>query len=526
MLKRILGLLGWLGVALVLAAVAIRFLKPEWQPYYNGLAIAGLVCTLLYILSQWREIGQAFAGRQARYGTLAAASALVVLAILVAINYLGTRRDKRWDLTGAKQFSLSDQTKKVLHDLNAPVHATVFDKTDDFQRFRDRLDEYTYQTKLLTVDYVDMEKRPAIAERANITTPGTVTFEYKGRSEKATSDAEQDLTNALIKVIEGRQPKVYFTDGHGERDTTSAENGGYNGANSALTSSNFLADKVALAQKGSVPADADIVIVAGPKTDFLPTEIDMLKTYLAKGGKLLLMLDPVIRPDQAQLTALQGLAHDWGIDVGNNIVVDVSGIGQMVGGSEAVPIAINYPSHPITERFRLMTAFPLARSVDAVQGGVNGHVAQAIVQTSPSSWAETDIKDLAANKPVKFDEGQDKKGPISLAAAVSAPATNAPPAPAGKDANAPKPETRVVVFGDSDFASNAWLGTQGNRDLFLNTLNWLAQQENLISIRPREAEDRRITLTQDQEQRIFYLTVIIVPGLILLAGVQTWWRRR
>ena len=526
MVKRILGLLGWLGVALVLAAVAIRFLKPEWQQYYNGLAIAGLVCTLLYILSQWREIGQAFAGRQARYGTLAGASILVVLAILVAINYLGTRRDKRWDLTGAKQFSLSDQTKKVLHDLKEPVHATVFDKADDFQRFRDRLDEYTYQTKLLTVEYVDALKSPAVAQSNNVTQLPTVVFAYRGRKENATSDNEQDLTNALIKVVEGRQPKVYFTDGHGERDTTSTENGGYSGANTSLTSSNFLADKVTLAQKGSVPADADILIIAGPKTDFLSSEIEMLKAYLAKGGKLLMMLDPVIRPDQPQLTALQGLAHDWGIDVGADVVVDVSGIGQMVGGSEAVPIAVNYPPHPITDNFRLMTAFPLARSISPIQAGVNGHTAQAIVQTSPSSWAETNIKDLAANKPVKFDDGQDKKGPITLAAAVSAPATNAPAPPAGKPTSDQKPETRVVVFGDSDFASNGWLGTQGNRDLFLNTLNWLAQQENLISIRPREAEDRRITLTQDAEQRIFYLTVIIVPGLILLAGVQTWWRRR
>src|SRR5258708_22189886 len=140
MLKRILGLLGWLGVALVFAAVAIRFLKPEWQQYYNGLPIAGLVCTLLSILSQWREIGQAFAGRQARFGTLAAASVLVVLAILVAINYLGNRHNKRWDLTAAKQFSLSDQTKKVLHDLNEPVKVRVFARSDEFQRFRDRLD--------------------------------------------------------------------------------------------------------------------------------------------------------------------------------------------------------------------------------------------------------------------------------------------------------------------------------------------------------------------------------------------------
>src|SRR5579862_9389142 len=168
MLKRILGLLGWLGVALVFAAVAIRFLRPEWQQYYNALAIAGLVCTLLYILSQWREIGQAFAGRQARFGTLAAASVLVVLGILVAINYLSTKHNHRWDLTAAKQFELSDQTKKVLHDLKEPVKTTVFAPTDNFQRYHDRLDEYQYQSKLLQTDYVDPDKKPAVAQAYDI----------------------------------------------------------------------------------------------------------------------------------------------------------------------------------------------------------------------------------------------------------------------------------------------------------------------------------------------------------------------
>ena len=261
MLKRIFGLLGWLGVALVFAAVAIRFLKPEWQQYYNGLAIAGLVCTLLYILSQWREIGQAFAGRQARFGTLAAASVAVVLAILVAINYLGTRHNKRWDLTAARQFSLADQTKKVLQDLKEPVKILVFAKSEDFQRYRDRLDEYAYQSKQIQTDYIDPEKKPAMARQYDITSP-TVVFLYKGRTEKATNDSEQELTNALIKIVQGRTPKLYFTQGHGEKDTASAERGGYNAVSNALTTTNFLVDKLVLAQQTAVPADADVVVIA------------------------------------------------------------------------------------------------------------------------------------------------------------------------------------------------------------------------------------------------------------------------
>jgi ABC-type uncharacterized transport system involved in gliding motility auxiliary subunit len=527
MLKRILGLLGWLGVALVFAAVAIRFLKPEWQQYYNGLAIAGLVCTLLYILSQWREIGQAFAGRQARFGTLAAASIVVVLGILAAINYLSTRHNKRWDLTAAHQFSLSDQTKKVLQDLKAPVRIRVFARSDEFQRFRDRLDQYTYQSKQVSTEYIDPEKRPGLAQQLGVTALGTVVLEYKGRNEKVNSEGEQELTNALIKVIQGRQPKVYFTQGHGEKDTTSAERGGYNAITAGLTSGNFIVEKVVLAQQGSVPADADVLIIAGPKTDFLGPEIDAVKTFLAKGGKVLVLLDPVLKPDQPQPAGLQGLLKDWGIEAGNDLVLDVSGMGRLIGTDESVPVAAPpYPPHPITEKFTLLTAYPLARSMSPVAGGVNGRTAQKIVETSKSSWAETNLKGLASGQPAKLDEG-DKRGPVPLASAVSAPAA----APTAKDAkkdgdNAKPAETRLVAFGDSDFASNAALGVSGNRDLFLNTVNWLAQQENLIAIRPRDPEDRRITLTADQERRIFFLTVLIVPGLILLAGVQTWWRRR
>ena len=163
MVKRILGLLGWLGVVFVFSALAISQLRPEWT-WFRGLAIAGLVCTLLYVLSQWREIGRELSGRQARYGSLAAASVLVVLGILAGINYLAGRHNKRWDLTANRQYTLSDQTKKVVQGLTKPVKATVFARTEDFERFRNRLEEYQYQSKQFQVDYVDPEKRPALAD--------------------------------------------------------------------------------------------------------------------------------------------------------------------------------------------------------------------------------------------------------------------------------------------------------------------------------------------------------------------------
>lgn len=366
-----------------------------------------------------------------------------------------------------------------------------------------------------------------MAQKDGVTSFGTVVFDYKGRSEKATSDGEQELTNALIKVVQGRQPKIYFTQGHGERDTTSAERNGYNGIAAALGSDNFVVDRLVLAQQTAVPADADVVVIAGPTTDFLGPEVDMLKAYLAQGGKLLMMLDPVIKADQPEPVALEGLLKDWGIEADHDLVIDISGAGRLaLGTDESVPVAASYPSHPITDNFQLITAYPLARSMTPVQGGVNGHTAQAIVQTSARSWGETNLKSLAANEPAKMDDN-DKKGPVTIAAAVAGPASKPAPAKEVKPGDSPKAvETRLVAFGDADFASNAALGVQGNRDLFLNTVNWLAQQENLIAIRPRDPEDRRVTLTAQQESMIFYLTVLIVPGLVLLAGVQTWWRRR
>jgi len=524
-MNRILSLVGWLGTALVFVAVAIRFGWPAKDQYAYYLAWTGLVCVLAYTLGQWREVAKVFTRRQARYGTLAATSVLVVLGILIAINYIGAKQNKRWDLTVAKQFSLSDQTRNVLAKLDAPLQVLVFYKPEELQAWHDRLREYEYASKKVQSEYVDPDKKPAVARQNQIQQYNTVVFNYKGRTERITSNSEQDLTNAIIKVITGQTRKVYFTSGHGEHDANSSERDGYSAISQALSHENYTVDKLVLLQAGSVPDDASVVVIAGPKTDYLPPEVDALKKYLDKAGKLLLEIDPPDKPDSQPMTNLIALAHDWDMAVGNDIVVDVSGMGRLIGTDASVPVAASYPSHPITQRFTLLTAFPLARSVTVINGGVNGHSAQTIVETSPRSWAESDIKGLLTTGQVTLDESKgDKKGPVSIAGAVNAsPATAATPKP-GDDA--PKPETRVVVFGDSDFAANATLSIQGNRDLFMNIVGWLSQQENLISIRPKEADDRRLTMTSAQQTNIMWLALLIIPGAIFGSGFYSWWRRR
>lgn len=525
MLKRAFETIGWLGTALVLAAVAVFFLKAEWQPYSRWLAWGGLVCILLYTLGQWREIVRVFAGRSIRLGTISAASVVVVLAILAAINYISSREHKRWDLTSTAQFTLSPQSVKVLKSLDAPLKMTVFSKENDFPSYRDSLGEYEYASKKVSTDYVDPDKRPALARQLQIQSYGTVAIQYKDRIERVVGNSEQDLTNGIIKIVTGKERKVYFLQGHGEKDTAASERSGYSGISSQLTHDNYKVEKLPLAQQGGVPDDASVVVVAGPKTDVLPGEIDALKAYLAKGGKVMLLIDPPDKADADSLQALTALAHDWAMDLGNNVVVDISGMGRLLGTDETVPVAVTYPSHPIVQGMDLLTAFPLARSVTPVSGGVNGRFAQAFVETSAKSWAETDMKTMLAGGKITFDEAKgDKRGPIPIAAAASAPVATPPAAKPGEETG--KLESRVVVFGDSDFASNLALGISGNRDLFMNAVNWLAQQESLIAIRPKEADDRRVSMTAGQQLRVVILALFVVPLVVLGSGVYAWWRRR
>lgn len=525
MLKGMIGIIGWVGTALVFGAVAIRFLRPEWMQYGQYMTWAGLVCILVYMIGQWRDVVSFYGTRQARYGTVSIVGIIVAIALFAAVNYLGVRQSKRWDLTENQAYSLSDQTRKILQNLDAPVQFTVYDQETGFDRFRPRFQTYQYESDNVKVEYVDVDRQPARAKEAEITAYGTVVASYKDREQRFSNTEEQDVTNALVKLVSGAEKKVYFTQGHGERDTASADRmRGYNAVADALSSDNFSVATLPLIQQPDVPDDASVVIIAGPTTDFLAPEIEALKRYVARGGKVLALIDPP-QTGSADLTNVLGFLKEWSIEFGNDVVLDASGIGQLFGGDATVPVVMTYPAHPITEGFRVMTAFPHARSVKAIEGGPR--TPQSLLETSAQSWAETDLKTLATGK-VEFSEGSDRRGPISVGFAVSAPAAEPPAAPLGTNASpdAPKPESRIVAIGDSDFAGNNALGVQGNLDLFLNTVNWLAQQEDLIAIRPREAQDRRLSLTADDQTRIMLLSLLVIPGLMFAGGVYTWWKRR
>ena len=530
MVKRLLGVLSYIGMALVFGALAVRFLKPDWDQYAIYAAWAGLALVVLYTLGQWREVAAYFRQRNARYGALAGLGVLVVLGILVAVNTLSFRRNTRWDLTENKQYSLSDQTVKLLQGLTAPVKFYVFDQEVNFDRFRPRLEGYRYSSSQVQVEYIDADRRPVQTKQYNVDTYGTVVIEYMGRTERVTSDSEQDLTNALIKLLNPQERKVYFLSGHGEKDPSNTERVGYSAISDALKRDNYAFDTLVLAQTNEIPADATVIIAAGPRTDLLEQEVPILSEYLStKNGKLLVMLDPSDDFKQpVPVPRLAGLLKEWGINATETVVVDLSGRTSVA----TVPVsAPPYPPHAITEGFGLVTMFPLVRAVTPATDAPGNRVGQSFIQTAARSWAEVNIATLEdPSKLAAEPEKGDLAGPVSIAVATAVPAETKEPPPASTApepaSDAPKPETRVAAFGDSDFAANAYLGIEGNRDLFMNTVNWLAQQQNLIAIRPREASDRRLTLTANALTGMFWLSIFIIPAVVLTAGIYTWWRRR
>ncbi|HWQ03639.1 MAG TPA: hypothetical protein VNL38_04090, partial [Candidatus Nitrosotenuis sp.] len=264
---------------------------------------------------------------------------------------------------------------------------------------------------------------------------------------------------------------------------------------------------VNLVAAAEVPKDCSVFVIAGPKKPYLPQEIEFVKKYLDADGKVFFLLDPEVESGWEEVLAA------WQIEVGKNTVVDASGFGRIIGTGPAVPLVISYGAHPVTKELEgNMCVFPFARSVkarEAAAGEVSSITTTELLKTSEQSWAETNLEGGRA----KFDEGKDTRGPISLGVAASKKSD-------GK-------ELRLVVIGDSDFASNRYLSPQlVNRDLFVNSVNWLAQDEDLISVRPKSATGRYVTLTRSQQNMLFWFTVVFLPGAVILTGAVIWYKRR
>jgi ABC-type uncharacterized transport system involved in gliding motility auxiliary subunit len=528
-MRRLIDFLAPAGLLLALAALALsrseRGLPGGLRPYL----IAAGVLVLAHLVLRWEEVAALLGGRSARYGTNTAVAVLVVLGILGALNWFAARYPKRLDLTKGQRYSLSDQTKKVVSGLKDEVKITYFQRERDFGRGQDRLKDYEALSEKLKVDLVDPVKQPGKAQIYDVRGPWPILVVERGATrEKVTNDSEQDITNALIKVTRDRKKTVCFAEGEGERDLDDTSERGFSGAKSALAKNQYETKKVLLLREKKVPSECTVFVMGSPEKDLLPEATSALRDYVKDGGKLLALSDA---PMKNTTPAYDALLKEWNVEAGQDVVVDVSGMGQMFGAGEFTPIALSYPFHAITKDFRVMTAFHMSRSMRAGTGTVEGVSAQNLLETSAESWAETD---LSLKGRIAYDEGKDKKGPVSLGVVATirgkapepAPTPTPSPAPAEPEEKPKAPEGRLVAMGDADFASNALLGFQGNQDFFLNAVAWLAEDPDLISIRAKDTDDQRMMLTLAQKQNVGWFAMVVLPGLFVILGVMTWWRRR
>jgi ABC-type uncharacterized transport system involved in gliding motility auxiliary subunit len=528
--------IGWLGTVLV-ALVVGRFAAsdPRWDSYLVGAGIAGVVCVCVYAVVWWREHAtrEPAAAGQSR---LPAATLVAGVAMAAAIAMLAGSYGPRWDVTANRVYQLSRDTRDVLRRLDAPARVLLFVEDADLPAYRDLLDEYTAASRLVSVESVDVEAQPALARQYDVQEYGTSVVEYRGRFELIRGAREQEFTNALTRLREGRTRKIYFTTGHAERDIASTERVGYSGIIAALRRDNFVVQTVNFTEVPDIPADATLTIVAGPRADFFSGEMDALRRYRAKGGAMLFLVDPfedlkryitesglalfMMDPSSVsgsgELRNLANFIRSEGAELGSDVVVDQSQMGQFIGTDASVPVAASYPPHPITQGLSALSAYPMARSVTPGTAAAGKAIA-AFIATSDRTWAETNIQQLGAGQLSMDPEDGDRPGPIPLGVAIEAPG---PPPQGGQT---PPRYSRLAVVGDSDFAANYSANIPGNIDMFLSIVRWLAQ-DNGATIPPRLPQERVLTMSRGQQTLISWFALLLLPGAAV--GVAAYLRKR
>jgi ABC-type uncharacterized transport system involved in gliding motility auxiliary subunit len=527
LMNKYLQKLDTLGLVLLVAGALYYSVTDVWDKWALGLLIAGAVLVVAGTVANYRQIMATLGKRSTKYATNYVISVILVIALISGLNFMGRRHVKRFDMTAIGQYTLAPQTSQVLDKLTKKLDIKAFYPGGSYPRLEELLTEYRARSNEVSYEFVDPDKQPEIAKKYAVTVYGaytnpftgsqlkygTVVLLYDGRQEKIERRSEEvreeDLTNAIIKIQHPEVKKIYFVQGHGEKDPADTERQGYSVAKKALEDQNFKVDVANLAKEGKVPPDAKVLIFAGPTTEPFSQELEYVNEFMKAGGSVLLMLD------QPPAASFEPFLKGWGVTPDNDVVLDVSGAGRLMGAGPQIPLVLQYERHKITDRFRNMTFFPYARSIEPSKESVSGVTVETLFKSNPNSWGEMDLKKPEAS----FDQKTDLVGPLPLAVAVTRDAR-----PASGDQKAL--QARMVVVGDSDFASNPYFAVQGNGNLFLNMVSWLGEEEDLISIRAKSPEDRRIILSQSQQSMVRLVAIFVLPGVVLLVGIVVLARRR
>ena len=521
---------GWLGVLCLLGAGGVALFVPWLTRLRWALVIAGVLLLVVSLALNAREAQGVLGRRSTRLGAGAAVMVILALGAAVFANALSARHSVRWDFTENRRNTLSPQTVQVLKTLKAPVEAIAFFRTDTpgKRTAEDLLGQYaSHSGGKFTWRLEDTDKAPGLAREYNVESYGTVVIKsgegQQARTERVLDAEEEKLTNALVKVTRSGKRTVYVLKGHGEREIGNTEPGGLSQAKDQMERANYEVKELVLAREAKVPDDASVVIVPGPKSDLFPQEAAALDAYIARGGKAFFMATPF------QAEGLRAYLEKYGVVLDDDVVIELNPLGQLFGVGPLVPIVSQYDQHPITKDLAgMMTLFPLTRSVEAVKTPPAGTSIQPLAKTSAQSWGETD-RSVFQRGEAKPDPNE-KTGPLTVALVATLDAK--PDAAAKPDAKADGADAkktgkaRLVVVGTADLAANRFLGAQGNKDFFLNVVSWLAEEEDLLSVRAKDTRQNPIVLTSAQSSLVLWLPLAVLPGAVLACGLIVMGRRR
>jgi ABC-type uncharacterized transport system involved in gliding motility auxiliary subunit len=456
--------------------------------------------------------GQWLRARQTKYAAYATVYILVILAIVAVTNVLANRYNKSHDFTANKRYTLSDQTDKIVKGLKQNVTITYFDQTSHFAQAKDLLDRYSNLSTKVHVVYVDPDHDPEKARAANIRDYATAIVEIGDKKQQAKGITEEGITGAFIQDEKGSARTVCFVGGSGERQIEDTDKNGFSDLRDLLAKDSYATKSISLLQQADVPADCTVLVVGGPVSDYVQPAVDAISKYVEGGGRALFMLDPPLKIGRSPIAdnnALSTLLTGWGVTADKDLILDMNPIGQLAGVGPQVALVTTYGQHPIVVDMRgHATGFPLSRSLEIKNGDKT--TVEKLFDSSATAMATSKLDSPNVNP----NDPQNKKGPLTLAAAGTYNT--------GKEGS----EGRFVVVGSSSWAANAFIAFNGNSDLALNTMNWLSSDEDLISIRPKEQEDRRVTLTNAQQNMIRIFSQFMLPLAIVFVGVSVWWRRR
>jgi len=456
--------------------------------------------------SQWLK------ARQTKYAAYATIYILVVIAVVVVANVLADRYNKTFDATANKRYSLSDQTAKIVKGLKQDATITYFDQSTRFREGKDLIDQYANLSPRVHAEYVDPDKDPQKAREAGIRNLGTAVVQVGLKKEEAKSMTEEGITGAFIRDLKSDTRTICFVSGSGEHQLDNSEREGLSRFKDLVAKDNYESKSIDLLQKAEVPNDCTTLVMAGPTRNYEQPEVDAIKKYVENGGRAFLMLDPPLKMGRSEIAdndALTNLLQSWGVTMNKDLVLDLNPIGQIAGLGPQVALVTGYSSQPIVSEMKgTATGFPLARSMEIKNGDKT--TVEKLFDSSGTSLATTNLSSSA----VDIRDPKNKKGPLTIAAAGTYNT--------GKENS----QGRFVVIGSSSWAANRFLGFNGNDDLALNAINWLSSDEDLISIRPKPRDDRRITMTHSQLNWVRATSQFVLPLVIVVAGVGVWWKRR